>query len=127
MRATGRSFIASSTSVQVISEVTMLSAMASEGSFLLSFRVRFVAVSWVGGDRACLMTSLPQTLAVDLAPVVLGQGGGELHDPRVLERGQVLLHEVLELPGQRVAGHGVAPAHHESFGFDQAFGVFIPD
>src|SRR5205814_4830792 len=59
-----------------------------------------------------------ETSPVDFSPVVLRQRWGELHDARVLEGRQALLHELLELTGQRVVA-GALSRHHVGFGFDQ--------
>src|SRR6185436_6401061 len=104
--ATGRSFIASSTSVHVISDITMFSAMAIEGR-LPSLLSEIECL----GDKALLQgrgSGRAQAPPVDLTPVVLGQGGRELHDARVLERREAALHEVLQLPRQAIVAGNVS-------------------
>src|SRR5438445_2741177 len=114
---TGRSFIASSTSVHVISDITMCSAMAIEGRL----------PSLLSAAQVLLVSSVREkTSPVDLSPVVLRQRRGELHEARVLEGRQALFHELLELTGQRVVA-GALSRHHVGFGLDQSVGIFIPD
>src|SRR6185503_6405706 len=123
--ATGRSFIASSTSVQVISGITMLSVMAIEGGLpsLLSLACGSGIALRAGSLR---LRGASEASPVDLTPIVLRQDRSELDRARILEGGQAGLHELLELPGQGKIAVSVA-RHHVCFGFDESVPVLISD
>src|SRR5262245_45440103 len=72
-----------------------------------------------------LRVGAPELAPVDLAPVVLRQRRRELHRAGVLEGRETGLHEVLQLPSQRLIA---APAgHYVGLGLDQPVRAFIPD